>query len=699
MAGTFSVIISPKLKKGKNEKEVSKNLSQLLKVDQKKALGWLKAKQPTVIVRGVSELAAKKYSQAILNAGASCDIQPTANAGQSGGKSSAKSKGSDSGSSRKSSFLTSLLMVILTAGSMYGANYWLQMRERQRLMATSPSQQVLDTAQATAAAVNLYQSGNRKLLAEMAEVASVMRGMDMESIDQTSSAALDMIKGLGSKPFLKLANEGAVLGATDGTGKILGVKKFTFEEINKISPALFLYGHENLLSRTAERDEKPVAENADAKVVLVDRLDRLEDAEVSELMKGLLIDQEWDQYLEGTISSYLETEVVNEAVQLIDQIKNPALQVQAYGKVMLYLEERNQLRNIDVYKSGALTTVDRLANPDFRGRVLMDLGRDMTPKEMIPKDTSKATSKASNGVLGTTIELFKDKLAKSKNTYEKPFLAAHLAVAQFQLGDMTGAGVSIKRALYSVNAIAEKVERLSAFCKLSKRYYDLRRLILAEEILSQAAVIAAKELDGSERARIFGEIAIARGYMGDTVGAMMAIGNASTGRGKQQMLFALGRSFVELDRPHQAWIILNEITDEVEYSKLLVRLVGRLIHTGDQRQAAYYFSGAGLKARQIATAEIKMMVVGQFARLYKRLGEDRESNSLFAHALTSIRSMSGRKADFSLASIALDQARAQNLEGARISVGKIKESIVKDIVAAEIDRTEMILKNLLPAGI
>lgn len=686
MAGTFSVVISPKLKKGKTEQEVSKKLSQMLKVDQKKALGWLKAKQPTVIVKGVSELAAKKYSQAILSAGASCDIQATTKAAQSGGKSKAKSQGSDSGSSRKSPFLTSLLVVILTAGSMYGVNYWLQMRERQRLMATSPSQQALDTAQVTAAAVHLYQSGNRKLLIEMAEVASVMRRMDRESIDQTSNAAVDMIKGLDSKPFLKLVNEGAGQGAPATSGKIPGAKEFTLEDINKISPALFQDGHENLLGRTAERDEKPVAGNADGKVVLVDRLDKLEDTAVSELMNGLSIDQEWDQYLEGRINSYLKTEVVNEAVQLVGQIKTPVLQIQAYGKILLYLQERNQLRNIGAFKSAALNIVGQVANPEFRGRVLVDLGRDMA-------------SKAADGAPGTIIELIKDKLAKSKSTYEKPYLAAHLAVVQFQLGDTIGSGVSIQRALHSVNAIPEKVERLSTFCKLSKRYYDMRKLILAEEILSQAAAIAATELGGSEKARIFGEIAIARGYMGDTAGAMMSIDNASTGRGRQQMLFGLGRSYVELDRPYQAWVVLNKISDEVEYSKLLVRLVSRLIHTGDERQAAYYFRGAGLRARQIATTEVKVMIVGHFARLYQRLGEDSEANSLFAHAITSINSMSGRKADFSLASIALDQARAQKLEGARISVSRIKERIVKDIVAAEVDRTEKILKNLLPAGI
>lgn len=721
MAEIFNVVISPAVQKGKTEQAVSKELAQMLRIDQKKVFGWLKAKHPTLIARGVSKQVADNYSQIIASSGATCQIlsaQQMGKAGQTGkklkggiSKEEARRLRSEldrliqkeqqimkqlgmrvpGGLSRlflKSPFTAAILIIILTAAALYSADYWLKTQEKQRLMATPASQPVQDAAGVTAAAVHLYQSGNGRLLTEMAEVTAIIKGQTAESLDQTSNVAVDMMKGLGSEPFVKMLDEGGIQQqlSTGSAGNIEVIREFTFEDISKISPAFLLYGHENLLSRTAERDELPILNDPDGKVILIDRLEKLEDANIVSLMKGLSVDQEWDQYLRELIDRFLEIELVDEADILIEEIKNPVVKIQSFGKIMAYLQQRNQPKVIAKFQSKAMAALVEVVGPDAKARALMELARS-------------AASAGAETVPQASIERIQGMLVESENVSDKPRLAGQLAAIQFQVGDITGARASIKHALNLVSAIPEEVERLSALCQMSKRYYDVRNLTLAQEILNEVALVAATRLNGAERSRIFGEIAIARGYTGDMVGARTAAGNASGSRGKQQILAGLGRSFVEQHKPYLAWMILNEITDEVERSKILIRLVSWLIHTDNNRQASYYLRDWDLNIRQIAAPELKVMVLGQIARLHRRLNEDERANRLFAQALQIVNGMKGRKADFALASIALDQAKALRLEGARISVNKIKESIIKDPVAAEVDRIEKILTNLLPAGI
>lgn len=80
-AETFNLIFFPKIADGEDPEEVRKKLAKTLKVDAEKVEAWFEAEAPTVLLKEVTKAVAEKYMSAILECGASVNIQPSSESG------------------------------------------------------------------------------------------------------------------------------------------------------------------------------------------------------------------------------------------------------------------------------------------------------------------------------------------------------------------------------------------------------------------------------------------------------------------------------------------------------------------------------------------------------------------------------------------------------------------------------------------
>ncbi len=242
--------------------------------------------------------------------------------------------------------------------------------------------------------------------------------------------------------------------------------------------------------------------------------------------------------------------------------------------------------------------------------------------------------------------------------------------------------------------------RISAFTRIAQRYYDARNLTLAAEILSEASVIAATELEQQERSVAFGEIAVAQAYTGDFEGARMSIDNAAEGEAKQQLIAKVAESLIGEGRYYQALAWMETLSDETEYSRLELRLSSALYYEGRTREALNRMELSAPRMQRIYELSERGLLTSQYARLFSRLGREARANDLFNEAEKISEQLTGRKAQVNLALSALDRARAFQIGRAKyIMTNEVTDTVVKDPIDTEILSTERIIKNLLPEGL
>ena len=225
--------------------------------------------------------------------------------------------------------------------------------------------------------------------------------------------------------------------------------------------------------------------------------------------------------------------------------------------------EEHQLREdllaVKVLRARVKIDLVKIENPDARAKLILDLGQRMaavgSPVE--PDDSISSVQRmASDG----------------KEPLEISALISWLAVVHMNAGDKAQA----KRSLRNAQKIAGQVlllnDRISAFTRLARRYYDVRNNTLASEILSEASVLAATKLEHQSRSVAFSKIALARASMGDFVGTRDSIDNAADGKGKQQLLVKVAQMRLDEQRFYEALSWMETLEDEVEYSRLELRL-------------------------------------------------------------------------------------------------------------------------------
>ncbi|XOV88929.1 MAG: hypothetical protein ACFHX7_03355 [Pseudomonadota bacterium] len=792
---SYNLVFFPQIAADQDFEKVKSSLSETLKVDMSRVESWYLAEAPTVLLKGVAQDVAERYMEAILQCGASCNIQKSSEAGgltlvpksrnidffvcpsceyeeeipqgtkieqcpkcglviakweekmreerekeairrrllrdarhQEDRETALKRKRDELERLRQLEreimkelglkppgrawlffekhpiSVSSAFAILIIAASglvLHQVDQLIKAEEVAAQALLPPSEEIQQIAPSMAAAVQLQQNGNQAMIAEMADVTTVMRGQAAAPAQQKIvAAAQQMMKGVDPGAFVAAAANMTLPGQTtlpgdDGTKPVAvntdtlggvagipGTDRFEPEILQRMAPPVLEHGPEGVLQVLEEKRLVPDAANPGTNVV-VDEIEKMDGSMIIDLMESLAVDQEWDQYLVSNVESFLLLGKVDEATELVNRISNPVVKVRALGSIMeqMWLDEPGTSLRLPL--SRVKVEIDRIREPTARATAMLSLGTRLSllGYSAEPDDA---------------IAFVREMIADSVDPYEKSLLLSHLAVTYMTIGNKTAARDQFRSATDLAGQLRDPVERISAFTRIAQRYYDVRNLTLANEILSEAQVLAATQLPPADRSRIFAEIALAQAYLGDLPGAMISVRNASVGEGEQQLLATLAGSLINNDRLYDAQAVLDGVGDHTAYARLQLRLISRQLYTGGLDQARMGLSLLGRRIRQINDPAARGLIQSQYARLLLRAGQTDEANRQFAAALALSAELDGRKRSVNRALVALDQARGLLLESARITMEDVTDSIIRDPVDSEIASTGRVLRELMP---
>jgi len=602
------------------------------------------------------------------------------------------------------SFVIGSLIIMATGVVFYYVDQYLDQQTQVELVAAPPSEEIRGIAPVLEAAVQLQQTGNEQVAMEIADVTQVMRGQGDETRATVVKAAQQMMKGAEPEKFVALAAKMRPSGAfakpmpgesdpapvnidtIGGISGLTGTSRFDPKKLAAMSPILWENGHEGLLQVLAEKHTKPDPLNPDGPQIIVEAIDELDGSKIVDIMSTLAKDQEWDQFLVSHTILYLNDQDYDKASELLNRIRNPALKIKSLGDIMNdYLVDGNPVA-MKLLMARVNLELDNIKDPDTRATTLISLGKSL----------SVAGSKTEPENSLARVEMM---AADTSNLFTKSLLHARLAVAYVRNGDRAKARLHFGHASRSAGQISEPAERLSAFARIAQRYFDVRNTTLANKILAEAELLAATQLEPEPRARVFGEIALARGYMGDFVGANMAINNAGKGQARQQLLAKLAEVLIADRRYFEAMGIMESLQDQVEYSRLELRILTMFVYSNRVDEVIQRLDSAILRARQITGPGERGLILSQLARIAARIGEVAHSEVLFQEVLEMADALEGRMSQVGRGLVALDQARLFQFKQSQETMELVVDIVVRDPIGNEIMVTERTAKTLLPESV
>lgn len=602
------------------------------------------------------------------------------------------------------SFAITSLIIMATGVVFFYVDQFLDRQRHDELIVAPPSEEIVEIASVVEAAVQLQQTGNEQVAMEIADVTQVMRGQENEARASMKKAAQLMMKGVDPEKFVEMAAKMPSAGAftrpmpggsdpvsvnidtIGGINGLTGVSNFGPRDLAAISSALPLNGNDVLLDVLLEKRMKPDPSNQEGPQVIVEAIDELDGSRIVDLMKMLARDQEWDQFLASHTTHYLNVQEYDKASELANRIQDPVLKIKSLGDIMSDQLMDGNLAAVKLLMAKAGLELDNIKDPDTRAATLVSLGEAL----------SAAGSKSEPETSLVRIETM---AAESSNLRTRSLLHARLAVAYMQKGDRVKARLHFKHASGFAGQIREVADRLSAFTRIAQRYFDARNTTLANEILAEAEIIAATQLEAEQRARVFAEIAMARGYMGDLVGANMAIKNAAKGEARQQLRAKLAEVLMADGRYFEAMGIMESLQDHVQYSRLELHVLANFVYSDRVDAAKRRLPGAISRARKISGPGERGLLLSQLARIAARIGEGALSEVLFKEALQMSNALEGRKSQVNRGLVALGQARLLQFKQSQNNLELMADTVVRDSISNEILAIEDTAKTLLPESL
>lgn len=550
----------------------------------------------------------------------------------------------------------------------------------------------------------MQQQGNEEVITEIADATHDLRGTGGDARQELMQSAQQMMKGVDPEVFLEVAMKMAppIGVATLARGEIepapvnldtigdvsglQGVSNFSPDQLQAMAPPLLEHGHEKVLSVLTDKQFIKDKLNPEGPDIIVEAIDEMDGSAIVRLLNSMSRDQEWDQYLLSQVKQYVLGADLEAAERLTDRIRNPVIRINGFAVLMeehLMLED---LSAVKILSSRVKLDLDKIENPDARAKVILELGQRLSGAGNLaePADSMDRVQRMAND---------------SEDPLEESALVSRLAVAQMNNGDKAQAKRLLRSAQQTAASIPALEDRISAFARLAQRYYDVRNNTLSSEILSEASVLAATRLEHQLRSVAFGEIAIAQAYIGDFAGARESIDNAADGKGKQQLVAKVAEMLLGEGRYYEALSWMETLTDEVEYSRLEIRLSTALFYSDRSREALNRIEQSAPRMQGIYELSERGLLTSQYARFLSRLGKQDRSELLFEEAEAISKELKGRKSQINLGLVALDRARVFQLARAKdIVINELTDTVVRDPIDTEVLATERIIKNLLPEG-
>ncbi len=602
------------------------------------------------------------------------------------------------------SFAISLLIVALAGVGFRYLDLYLEHLAREETVAAAPSEQIRDVALVVAVAVEMQQQGNQVVLTEIVDATQVMRGPGGGARQEIIQAAQQMMKGVNPEIFLDIASKMAPsiaraklapgeaepalvnLDTIGGVSGLQGVSIFSPDELQEMASPLLEHGHDKILAVLTKKQSIKDKLNLAGSDIIVQAIDEMDGSAIVNLLSSVRQDQEWDQYLLSQVKQYILNANLEAADLLADRIRNPVVRINAFAGMMEEHLLREDLLAVKVLRARVKMDLVKIENPDARAKVILDLGQRMAA---VGSPVEPAGS----------ISIVQRMANDSKEPLEKSALISWLAVAHMNAGDKAQAKRLLRNAQKTAGQVPLLNDRISAFTKLAQRYYDVRNNTLASEILSEASVLAATKLEHQPRSVAFGKIALAQAYIGDFVGTREAIDNAAEGKGKQQLLVKVAEMLLGEQRFYEALSWMETLEDEVEYSRLELRLSSAFFYAGRTREALNRIEQSAPRMQRIYELSERGLLTSQYARFLARLGKGDRSEQLFEEAEAISKELTGRKSQINLGLVAVDRARVFQLEKAKeIVINELTDSMIRDPIDTEVLVTERVIKSLLPEG-
>ncbi|HIG44089.1 MAG: hypothetical protein ABGY96_20715 [bacterium] len=586
----------------------------------------------------------------------------------------------------------SVIYVLLFATSaiilLFGVRYLATEKERA-FLAGEPSMQIQDLARVTAAAVVLKQNENQMVLQEFAETTQRLRGRPGNQ-EEVLLTATQMMRGASPASFLQSAETDRIrlsmtpagpgeklsnvnLDTLGGVRGISGIEYFTPDQLLMVSAKAEQHGAESVLSMLGK---KPVVSSVDD---MRGQLETLDGSTVINLIKKLSADYEWDRFLLGYVGVYTQAGLFEDASILSESIQNPLTKIAALGEIMVGQVSRDQDVNLDLGHARVGLEMEKISDPETVARLWSLLGK-------------KLVSEGARNEPKNTMVRMEKLVTDTSDLYAKSVIAARYAVMRLSFFDNTGARKYFSVATDSAGRVTDTAMRISAFVKIAQRYYDARNLTLASEILYEAQILAATQLKTTKRSVLLGEIAYAQCYIGDVSGALLSVDNASTGHARDQLRGKLVETLISQDKVYVAREILSHVTDNVEASRLTLRLVSHLFHNENRSDAMALLDQSAPRVQMIRQPHLKALLLSQYARMYIRLDQTGVAEQYFSVATSLSSRLSGRTAAVVTGMVAYNQAKALQTRKSRGTLNGIRISVIGDPFSSEIESTEKIIR-------
>lgn len=579
------------------------------------------------------------------------------------------------------------LVVVITVLAVQYVEEYLDQTEKPTVVDVAPTDDVKQIAEALGVALQLKQVGGKGMAADLALVTQVIRGQNSSEKASVVEAAKQMMNGGNPKQFTDIAirmlhSASAQTDTIGGVSGLTGTQNFGDQMLAVISPSAFRSGHEQLLRILAELRRKPDPGNPGGPDIYVEAIEEMDGSAIVDLLNSLAQDLEWDQFLSFQASRYLGEQNYKRASALTGLIQNPVVKIESLSKTIESQLRDGNLEAVGLAISKVFQEFEKIEDADVKTRTLLAVGETLATSG---SDSERAKLLSRIEVLAT----------KGSNHYERTVMHGWLAVAYMQQRNQDKVRSHFAQAIRTAGQIKKPVERISAFIRLAQRYFDVRNLTLASEILSEAEVLAVTKLEPESRDRVFAEIAMARGYMGDFVGASMAIENAGRGEGKQQLLSKLAEMLIDNGRYFQAMDVMDSIVSNVEYARLGLRVVSSVVHSGRGSDGEQLLVMVTKRAQKISDPGSRSLMLSQLARLWVRVGDSVRSDALFKNALVNADGLQVKRAQVTRGLVALNRARVFQFARSADIMESVSDTVVKDPISNEIFATQRTVRLLL----
>lgn len=392
---------------------------------------------------------------------------------------------------------------------------------------------------------------------------------------------------------------------TDTIGGISGLSgesSFEYAILGEMAPAMAQQGKDEILSLMSKSISVINPDNLGGPNISVNELSTLDGSSIVNLLRSVSQDLEWDLFLSSHIKSYLGRGDFTLAYDTALYIQTPLIKVRQLIRITDKVVVNDPHADLKFKIPNINAALAKLNDVGSRIRLRLNLAKRL----------------GNNGFASEpydSMKLMEKELERTKGALNKSIIAGHLALAYVSVVDRERTQELFSLAIKNAGDINDKANRISAFTLMALRYYDVRNVTIANEILTEAQQFAATDLPSIERSQVFGKIALAQLYLDDLDGAFAAIGNASRDKAKDQLIVQLSESLIRYDRTYLARKLLNEVDDALLYHQLALKISTRLYYDDARDEAAGLLGMTISTLNDISSTSQRCLIMSHYARL------------------------------------------------------------------------------------